>query len=238
MSAVLLDADCAKHVRQVSSCDLCSRYRDCLTKRGERPPAQPRESGSERIVAFTARREYWVDRNGNAWSVNRFSGARIELHPAMHNGQLRICVKGVRGLQGTLARMIYDAFKGPIPENANIGYLDGNPENCALDNLTLIDRTQFKRDNGGKAKARPVVVVDKGGEHLFRSVRAAAKHLSMSYQTLQDWLNRKTGWRSSVPGMKGVKVAYLYEEHAAMYPKFKRYNKKSWGAHPKKEKPA
>lgn len=228
---VFIDADCAKNVRQVGSCERCSRYADCLSKRLMAKPAE----GNERLLAFTKRREYWLDRDGNAWTVDRYSGKRADLHPAMHGGQMRICIKGVKGLQSGLARMMYVAFVGPIPRNMNVAFVDGDKTNCALANLFLVDRTEFKRENGGKAKARPVIVTDRNGERVYKSVREAARHLDMSYQTLQDWLNRKTGWRSSVPGLKGVKIAYLREEHAALYPKFKRYNRKAWGRKKPKE---
>lgn len=225
---VLLDADCAKHVRQVASCHLCSRYADCLKRRGEVPARPDRGNEDERLIAFTKRREYHVDRHGNAWAINRFSGARIELHPAMHNGHLRICIKGVQGMATSLARLIYAAFRGEIAPNLDIAYRDGNPENVSLDNLATIDRTLRKKTVQEKGpKAKPVVVCDHGKDIEFKSVRAAAKYLNMSYQTLMDFLNAKTGWRSSVPGLKGVQVAYLRKEDEPE--KRHYYHKKKWG---------
>lgn len=47
-----------------------------------------------------------------------------------------------------LHRLIWEKAYGAIPKGVNIQYIDGNPENCVLENLTAVSRTENIKQNG------------------------------------------------------------------------------------------
>lgn len=46
------------------------------------------------------------------------------------------------GKNYSVHRLVYEAFYGPVSDTAMIQHLDDNPENCALDNLVVIDNKE------------------------------------------------------------------------------------------------
>lgn len=175
-----------------------------------------------RMVYETRRAEYWCSSKGFAWYVPKVGihkGERIAFKACLHSGQMRICIKPWPEFRnsGNLKRLVYFAVNGRWPEGCLIPR-DGNERNCSYPNLKLVSRFSVLREHGGSAKCQPVIVTARDGtETRYRSVRAAAKALFVSYQTLSDYLNRVSGSRYSV--LYKTKVRYERESDAAKYPK-------------------
>ncbi len=107
------------------------------------------------------------------------------------------------------ARVIARTFMKNYQDDLLIGYKDGNKENCSLQNLYLYSRRQHGKKTGYLSNSVPVIVDDSKGRKEYRSVRCAAKHLYVSYQTLLDYLAGRV--EHSVLEKQGRKI-YLKNE--------------------------
>ncbi len=199
---------------QTSSCDCC-KAAYCPYGNGE-------FEHFNRMIYETNNAEYWCSSKGYAWRVPKVGihkGEKIRFKAIMHGGQMRICIKTWPEFRnsGNLKRLVYYTVRGHWPDGCLIP-IDGNEENCNYTNLKLVPQLAILHEHGGKAKCQPVIVTGKDGtETRYRSVRAAAKALYVSYQTLSDFLNKVSGSRYSV--LHGTKVRYERESDAAKYPK-------------------
>lgn len=102
------------------------------------------------------------------------------------------CVK-LNGKEYNFNRIIWETFKGPIPE----GYLVTRKLNILdqnyLANLQLKTKAEHGKKTGPKAKSKAVVLMDENGNVIdsWTSARKAAKDLFCSYQTVMDYCNKK-----------------------------------------------
>jgi hypothetical protein len=65
--------------------------------------------------------------------------------------------------------------------------IDGNPLNCSADNLIIISKSEHGKRTGHLSRSQKIIA--NGVEYM--SVRACAKALFVSYQTLLDYINGK-----------------------------------------------
>jgi hypothetical protein len=108
------------------------------------------------------------------------------------------------------SRVIARAFMKNYQEDLLIGYKDGNRDNCSLQNLFLYSRRTHGKKTGYLSKSTPVIVKDFKKDPIeYRSVREAAKHLYVSYQTLLDYLAGRVD--HSVLAKWGRKIYYKNE---------------------------
>jgi len=108
------------------------------------------------------------------------------------------------------SRVIAKAFMKNYHDDLLIGYKDNNKENCSLQNLYLYSRRTHGKRTGHLSNSTPVVVQDLNKDPIeYRSVREAAKHLYVSYQTLLDFLSDKVN--HSVLVKRGRKIYYKEE---------------------------
>lgn len=90
-------------------------------------------------------------------------------------------------------RVIWETFKGPIPEGylvtRKISILTEN----GMQNLRLRTKSQQGRKTGPTSRSKEVVLMDSGGQIIdsWSSARKAAKNLFCSYQTVMDICNKK-----------------------------------------------
>lgn len=82
----------------------------------------------------------------------------------------------------SLMRLMWEAFRGDVPENMAVIPMDGDYYNLDLDNLTLIDRRALGRKTGGRSTHKPVIKMSAYGEILavYRSGKEAAEANFMS----------------------------------------------------------
>lgn len=125
-----------------------------------------------------------------------FKGRYLKPHKSLHYGKTRIQVtlsKNGEKKEPVLARLVYEAFVGKIPEGIQVNHIDEDPSNNVLSNLNLMSPKQnsnwgtrnqrlgetFKKN--GKL-AIPVDQIDmKTGEILasFPSAKEAARQTQL-----------------------------------------------------------
>lgn len=77
-----------------------------------------------------------------------------------------------------------------------ITHKDGDFKNCHKDNLIVTTHKELGQWTGDLARSEPIEVVKDGESTWYKSGREAAKSLFVSYQTLYDYLNGRSGKRS------------------------------------------
>ncbi len=82
----------------------------------------------------------------------------------------------------SLTHVMWEAFRGRVPEGMMVIPMDGDRYNLELDNLTLIDRRALGRKTGGRSNHKPVIKMSAYGEALavYRSGKEAAEANFMS----------------------------------------------------------
>ena len=88
------------------------------------------------------------------------------------------------------AKMVYEAFNGPIPE----GYCVCHRNKCQSDNhlvnLELLTRQELGIVHGSRHKHN-MLIYDIDNDCYYKNTREAAKHLHISRQTVSDYCNKK-----------------------------------------------
>ena len=77
---------------------------------------------SRELWGYENARFYW-DKSGDRWVARWYDGTG------------NMCVT-------TKANWLWNTYKGGVPDNWVVTYIDGNPENCELDNLKIISRSE------------------------------------------------------------------------------------------------
>ncbi len=106
-----------------------------------------RDSNDEELVPINGYENYFITKSGNIYSSNAKSGMRL-IKPAQSTSQrLAVCLSQ-NGARKThyVGRLVLEAFNGPRPDNCIVQYLDGNFQNCALDNLRYVRRPRALTD--------------------------------------------------------------------------------------------
>lgn len=83
-------------------------------------------------------------------------------------------------------RLVYQAFKGEIPNGYQIDHIDNNPQNNRLDNLQLLTRSENSRkiyidnpnykNNGGSPKIKIICI---NNNIVYESIREASRKLNL-----------------------------------------------------------
>ena len=92
-------------------------------------------------------------------------------------------------------RLIWEAFKGPIPKGSYIDHIDGNRSNNALNNLRLVSQSEnmYNVTTLGNGTAKKIYQYDLQGNFIaeYKSIRAAAKELSISDVAIGSAIKRQ-----------------------------------------------
>lgn len=91
-------------------------------------------------------------------------------------------------------RLVYQVWKGMIPENKRVYHINGILSDNRADNLELIDVCSLGRKFGGRAsRCKQVFKISESGEEveIYRSAREAAKQNYMSHQAVIDRCHKK-----------------------------------------------
>ncbi len=86
-------------------------------------------------------------------------------------------------------RLVYQVWKGMIPENKRVYHINGILSDNRADNLELIDVCSLGRKSGFRSSCcKQVFKVSESGEEveIYRSAREAARQNYMSYQSVLD----------------------------------------------------
>lgn len=147
---------------------------------------------TERII-------YWASEQGYITRTFRKSLKEHYVKPYIKDGKATVKINGKEiVLKNLIARLFNKEYK----EGDSVICIDGDLWNCTAVNLKVYKKRELGKRTGWMSKSKAVLV----GEGLeFRSVRAAAKHLFCSYQTLLDYLNGKV--KKSV--LADISVRYI-----------------------------
>ena len=106
------------------------------------------------------------------------------------------CVKlsdGTEYQEMPFQRVVWMAFKGPIPDGHLVVRKTKIRTMNGMQNLKLRSKTQHGKKTGALAASKAVILMDEDGQLLdsWPSARKAAKDLFVSYQTVMDICNGK-----------------------------------------------
>lgn len=93
-----------------------------------------------------------------------------------------------------LSTLIAKSFvRGFDSKKQFIDFKDGNCRNCSVDNLVIKSRSNIPSlSKATQMQSKPVVVIKDGQKIIYKSIRAAARHMYISYQTIIDYLKGYT----------------------------------------------
>ncbi len=152
-----------------------------------------------RRVRIEAKRGWYeVSTYGNVrhvWDSKRKTPMKPYVKAGNHKGSDYLVVK-MSGKEVRIATVIYETFRGAIPEGMRIVHKNLNKEDNSILNLKLMTREEIGRKYGGLSmrRQRTVARVDLNGNVVdtYRSARQAAKEYGcISYQTILDRCNRR-----------------------------------------------
>lgn len=87
-------------------------------------------------MKYNAYYDRWVTEDGKVYRQDK-EGDLVEQKPHTVYGYLRIGVSKPKPMKIRVHRLVYETFKGPIPDGMEIDHFDTNKENNSLDNLIL-----------------------------------------------------------------------------------------------------
>lgn len=137
------------------------------------------------------RADYCVYGNGTVTRTWRKSWIEEIVTPYLSKGKLTVKCGGKEFI---VKHLVAQAFLPDYQKGLSVVCVDGNEKNCDMENLCVINKTALGRITGGKTrKAKKIYVRNiETNEHFTAdSVRAAAKKMSCSYQTLLDYIAGK-----------------------------------------------
>lgn len=97
----------------------------------------------------------------------------------------------------TLARFVYETFKGKVPEGYVVAHLDGNSLNNDLGNLVPMKRQQISSNVASRKNSKRVVVYENGVPvRAYKNAKEYATKHFIGYRSLLGYLNHevKTSW--------------------------------------------
>lgn len=101
---------------------------------------------------------------------------------------LKICRSKLK-VSKTIAKLVYETFKGPVPEGYVVYHKDNIKENNFIGNLGIMHKSQFQKANSKMNCGRRIDVIDENGEVIkrYRSMKEYAEKNYVSTQTLIDY---------------------------------------------------
>ena len=152
------------------------------------------------LIAETKTKLYYVHTSGKV--LVRYANGKEKILTAYikHNKYYVVKLLNKEVLvKHLVAKEIFPYFNSAIHSVVNV---DGDITNCDCYNLRVYTKEELGQMTGGKTnRCRKVAV----GNKVYSSVRAAAKELYVSYQTMLDYLNGK----NSKVIDKNLKIKFL-----------------------------
>jgi hypothetical protein len=153
-----------------------------------------------KMVAVKGHAGYFFDENFNIWSVVRGKPRQLKASPRWKNGgprnkHLRVYVNGKNR---DLHRLIFETFKGPIPEGMIVRHLDDDALNNHPSNLevgTVQDNSDDCTRNGTRHttltydEVREILILDAHFRHA-----EIARFYGVAQSTVYDIVNNRT-WK-------------------------------------------
>lgn len=135
--------------------------------------------------------DYWVSDQGRVFRRWKSKDTEItgyrRTRKKSSNGK-QIYVK-FYGKEKTLKNIIWETFRGPIPEGMMVVHKNGAATMNDLYNLELITQKESGQRYGHMSKRRKIINLNTG--KIYRGTRDAAAKLYISRQTVSDYCNGK-----------------------------------------------
>jgi len=148
-------------------------------------------------IAEGKRFVYKIGNDGSVIKCSKKLYRESKATPYMKRGKLAVKINQKEYLVKHLVAKVF--IKG-YRKSMSVCHKDGNPKNCAVDNLLVLTKEELGKITGGDSRRKPVMAncVE------YYSVRDCAKALNCSYQTLLDYLAGKV--KNSV--LDGIDIRY------------------------------
>ena len=140
---------------------------------------------------------YSVGDNGSIIKTSRKQYIETTVKPYFKRGKLTV---KIANKEYTVKHLVAAAFLDGYKKGMSVCHKDGNPNNCAADNLVIVGRQELGRLTGGDSGRKPVIY--NGVEYY--SIRECAKVLYCSRNTLLNHLAGNV--KNSV--LDGIDVKY------------------------------
>jgi len=146
---------------------------------------------------------WYISSFGRIYKESKKTGKLYILSGTIKEGDLVYKIKGKSYLAKNLAaeKFMRDWYPGCC-----VGMKSGI-KNFDIENLYIYSMEEHGKNTGYLSKGRQVIVHDGEDATEYRSVRAAAKNLFVSYQTLLDYLNNHVK-HSVIHDMPNIVVRY------------------------------
>lgn len=130
---------------------------------------------------------YYASNLGRVMSVNKKTGVKTIMKPQVRKNKVTVYLRNERLV---VARVVWEAFYGPIPEGYVIFHKNKITSDNELINLEMITLEEHGRRTGFRSRSRPVYCAD--NNTYYRSAREAGIHLHCSYNTILNICKGKT----------------------------------------------
>lgn len=126
-----------------------------------------------------------LSRQGREYGIHKLKGRILKDYIAVGYHQIRLFKEG-KGKHFLVHRLVYEAFKGEIPEGFEVNHLDECKDNNSINNLNLLTHIENNkwgtRIERASRKCRKKVIMDDYKE--FDSIREAAEYLGCCHQNV------------------------------------------------------
>lgn len=133
---------------------------------------------------------YYVNKNGNIYNIAKKTKKRKELTKFLRHGYAHVKAnKQDYRIKNLVAQTFIpgtDKYDVVLQKNNNVF-------DCSLENLIVINQSQYKKFTGAMSRSQEVGLFENGKlVRKWSSARKCAKSLFCSYQTIMDICNKKT----------------------------------------------
>lgn len=157
------------------------------------------------LIQESKYKKYYACSDGYILSVNKkdYSEQKLKGYLKKKKTGYVLLVK-INGKEYCVKHLIAKAFiKEYKGLESNVLHKNGKYDDCRVDNLLVVPKSQVAAVTGARANQIPITVTYPDGKsENFNSVRSAAKALYCSYQTVLDYMNGT--FKSSV--LDGIKI--------------------------------
>lgn len=156
----------------------------------EKPtPSPPPKEGNNVIWRKSPYEGYWVTDTGLVWSTTRATYVKpFKTDSVIYSVQLKVDKQKLI----SVGRLVWETFKGPLPEGYVIAFKDRNDTHCDLPNLMILKRGDMMKM--GYSTRKWIVQTDKFGNrvHVYPTYVACARKLGVSEATIRGVLSGRS----------------------------------------------
>ena len=142
----------------------------------------------------TKYKNVWVSDNGEVWNSNK--GRIVKSKVKGTSPQIN-----VENTSITIAKLVYQTFKGDVPKGYIVVHKDHILENNFIGNLVLMKRSEYQKINNRVNTGRKVEIRNKDGEVVKRypTIKEFCRKNYISKSTVTQALNGEIKRSSVIP---------------------------------------